>query len=140
MLAYLDRLPLDLPLGPRLGLMSVRLWARRMKEGLCPLGVLRPLYDRFEARGALWPAHNFLYWLTAHVARPIDLGCPCCGRVSEDEALILAAMFAEDDAPARAALTPLVSAAALGGAVRLARSFGVEIAHAAALRGSAASE
>jgi hypothetical protein len=83
---------------------------------------------RFEIYGALWPAHNFFYWMLVHPTRPIDLGCPCCGRVSDDEALILAALFAPLPAASRAALAELVAPLALNGAVRLAKGFGAELA------------
>ncbi|MEJ0061561.1 MAG: hypothetical protein WDM79_19230 [Terricaulis sp.] len=75
-----------------------------MRRDRCPIGVLRHALPRWNAQGALWPAHNFLSWLLAYAARGIELGCPCCGRVSDDEALMLAALFAGDRTQAQAAL------------------------------------
>jgi hypothetical protein len=130
MLAYLDRAPCALPLPERTALMGFRLWAAELRRDRCPLTALRFLYARFGASGALWPAHNFQYWVLAHAARPIELGCPCCGGVKDDEALILAAQFAASEEQACAALAPLVTPVAHAGAVRLARRCGEELARA----------
>lgn len=127
MLAFLDRTMPELPLGPRIGLAAMRLWAGEQRHNRCPIGVLRALFTRFGVPGALWPAHNFLYWVLAHETRPIELGCPDCGRVSEDEALLLAALFAPDLAAAEASLRALVVPVAVPGARRIAQSFGAEL-------------
>lgn len=126
MLTYLDRSPPELENRARLALMTIRLWATEMRRDRCPIGVLRHALPRWNAQGALWPAHNFLSWLLAYAARGIELGCPCCGRVSDDEALMLAALFAGDRTQAQAALATLVGSDALDGAVRRARMLGAE--------------
>lgn len=126
MLAYLDRMPPELDPPVRLCLMAIRLWGTETRQDRCPVGLLRQLFARFHRPGALWPTHNFLYWTLAHAARPVRLGCPCCGRVADDEALLLAAIFAETAEQARAALTPLVIPIAADRAARMARCVGGE--------------
>ena len=127
MLAYLDRTPPELPLPQRVALMGMRVWAREVRCKRSPITPLQSLFARFDTPGALMPAHSFLYWSATHAARAIDLGCPCCGRVSEDEALMLAAMFMGDVNASCAAMRGIVAPVALAGAVRLAREFGVEL-------------
>lgn len=127
LLTYLERTAEELAPGPRLGVCAARLWARDVRQGGCPVGPLRHLFARAGVFGALWPVHNFLYWTAAHAQRQIDLGCPCCGEVSDDEAQMLAAMFAGSKDAARAALRDLVTPIALDGAVRLAMAAGREL-------------
>lgn len=127
MLAFVDRTPDQLAPAPRVAVTAVRLWARELARAGCPVGALRQLFHGLHAPGALWPAHGFFHWIGAHAARKIELGCPCCGSVSEDEALILSALFAVNEEAAEAALRALVAEPALPGARRRARGFSAEL-------------
>lgn len=120
MLAYLDRRPTELGLRARLALLVARIWANAMNARQCPLKAIEPVFTKWGVAGALWPAHYFLYWTLANAARPFALGCPCCGRIGDDEALLLSAMMTTNDDVARAALRDVVHAGALTTAVRLA--------------------
>ncbi len=127
MISYLDRMPCELPWAARSAVFGLRLWVDALKQGRHPPDVLAQLFRRFGTAGAAWPAHNFFYWVSAHVTRAIQLGCPCCGRVSDDEALLLAAIFAPNPETARAALSGFASPQTLEGAVRLALVLGAEL-------------
>lgn len=135
MLSYLDRLPGELHLAPRVVLMALRLWAGEVRAGRRPIALLEGLLTRFAMQGALWPAHNFFYWTASHTARPIALGCPCCARVSDDEALILSAVFGGEARVAQAALAALLTPCALGSGVSLAMALSGELQSAAPTEG-----
>ncbi len=128
MLAYLDRSPCELPLPARLGLMAMRLWAGEVRRNRRPIDLLQGLFENWGTPGALWPAHSFLYWTASHTLRPISLGCPCCGRVSDDEAMILSALFPREEEAACAAMSELVTPDAVTGAARLAQLWRAELA------------
>lgn len=126
MLAFMDRTPDELPPTARMALTVMRIWMKERIAGRCPVWPLRIVLTRCGTIGALWPLHNFMSWTAAHARRPF-LG-PCqCGRVSDDEALLLSAMFAESDAQAHAALSSMIGEGAVVRAVRGARSFGAEL-------------
>ncbi len=65
------------------------------------MGVMRDLFGRLGAPGALRPAHNFNSNAFGYAVRPLAMGCPCCGCVTDDEALLLSALPAKTDAKGR---------------------------------------
>ncbi|MET0547284.1 MAG: hypothetical protein ABWZ40_13340 [Caulobacterales bacterium] len=127
MYEYLDRYPPQLDLPARIGHMSLRLWAKDVRSDRCPMMTLRSLFSRFGVSGALWPVHNFYSWTFAHAARPITVGCPCCGVVADDEAMLLTAIMAEDSAQINACLRSLITEQALARAIPMARCVGQEL-------------
>lgn len=128
MLQYLDQ-PLANLGGPeRLAVLGLRVWARALRDGNCPMAALAGLFGLAGAGHALGPAHTFFSWMAAHAEHQLMLGCPCCGRVSEDEALLLAAMFADEPAAGLAAARALALPEAAVGAAGLARALGRQLA------------
>ncbi len=124
---YLDRAPSELAMPARLAHMSLRLWARDVRVERCPMHVLRDLFGRFGAPGALWPAHNFYSHAFGYAVRPLAMGCPRCGRVTDDEALLLSVLLAKDDAQAEGALKAFLPPPALNRVRRAARTFHAEL-------------
>ncbi len=127
MYEYLDRMPPELPLPARVAHMSLRLWAKDVMQNRCPLTIQRDLFLRFGVSGALWPAHIFYAWIFAHAQRPINIGCPCCGRIGDDEAMLLTAVMSNDPVRMRACLRQLLAADAVERGVRAAKGFGAEL-------------
>ena len=127
MLSYLDRRPDELDLQERVTIGALRLWAAEMQRRRCPLGLLRELFSSANVRGALWPAHNFFYWALSHSERTVELGCRCCARVSDDEAALLSAIFAENSAQAHAALASFMLKDAITSGARLGLALGAEL-------------
>jgi hypothetical protein len=96
-----------------------------MRMGKNPLPALQNWLAFCGAEGAGWPAHNFFYWVAAHRNRALYLGCPCCGTVSEDEAMLLAITFPDLPKDGRIppmALGALVHAQAIPQGARLAET------------------
>lgn len=124
---YLDRAPSELAMPARLAHISLRLWAKEVREERCPMGVLRDLFGRFGAPGALWPAHNFYSNAFGYAVRPLVMGCPCCGRVTDDEALLLSALLARTDAQAEGAMKAFLPAPAITRVRRAAKTFHAEL-------------
>ncbi len=128
MLEYLDQ-PLANLGGPeRLAVLGLRVWARALRDGTCPSRALAGIVDLAGAGHALGPAHTFFSWMVAHAEHQLMLGCPCCGRVSEDEAFLLAAMFAAEPAAGYAAARALAKSEAAVAAASLARVLGRQLA------------
>jgi len=124
---YLDRAPCVLAMPARLAHTSLRLWARDVREERCPMTTLRDLFGRFGAPGALWPAHNFYSSAFGYAVRPLAMGCPCCGRVTDDEALLLSALMAKTDAQAEGALKAFLPVPAINRVRRAAKTFQAEL-------------
>jgi hypothetical protein len=126
MLAWLDRRMADLGADERVLVLALRSWAAASRQGACPFEALYavPGLERSQAMLALDAA---FYWIAANARRKMTLGCPCCGRVGDDEALILAAVFAATEAAAGAAVRDLVNDEAAPLALRLARGVGKEL-------------
>ena len=124
---YLDRAPFELAMPARLAHASWRLWARHVREERCPIMTLRDLFGRFSAPGALWPAHNFYSSAFGYAVRPLAMGCPCCGRVTDDEALLLSALLARTDAQAEGAMKAFLPARAITRVRRAAKIFHAEL-------------
>ena len=96
MYAYCDRRPCQLPIAARTAVLGLRIWVRAMYARKDRLRTLQSWLTEVRAGTVAWPAHNFYYWLGAHGSRPFCLGCPGCGAVSEDEAMMLSALLPED--------------------------------------------
>lgn len=124
---YLDRAPSELAMPARLSHMSLRLWAKEVREGRCPMATLRELFTVFGVPGALWPAHNFYSNAFGYATRPLAMGCPCCGRVTDDEALLLSVLRGETDAMAEGALKAFLPAPAIPRVRRAGKSFNAEL-------------
>lgn len=124
---YLDRAPCDLAMPARLAHMSLRLWAKDVRVDRCPMVGLRQLFGGFGVPGALWPAHNFYSNAFAYAVRPLAMGCPCCGRVTDDEALLLSALLAKTDAHAEGAMKAFLPAPAITRVRRAAKTFNAEL-------------
>jgi hypothetical protein len=120
MLAYLDHAPDELGLRARLALLAARTWAMAMNARRCPLPALARLCARWGVPDAAWSAHCFFQWTFVNARKPLTLGCPCCGRVGDDEAQLLAAILNRDEGAVHAALSDVVRGDALNTAVRLA--------------------
>lgn len=130
MYAFLDKRPGELAPPHRVLLGALRLWADALTAGRCAMTPLDALYQHWALEGALWPTHNFFSWVSVHARRRIVLGCPTCGSVSEDEALLLSAVFpAPQVSPdaTQVALGDLVSDEASPQALRLAFALGEEL-------------
>jgi hypothetical protein len=121
MLEFLDRPVITLDPQHAFVVIGLRLWVAAGLSGRCALADLACFSRRRGQYGALYPAHSFYYWTTEHARRRLCLGCPCCGRVGDDEALLLAAVFGADDART-AALADVIAPIALRSGVRLARA------------------
>ncbi len=124
---FLDRAPSELAMPARLAHMSLRLWAREVRQECCPMHTRRDLFGRVGAPGALWPAHNFYSNAFGYAVRPLAMGCPCCGRVTDDEALLLSALLAKSDAQADGAMKAFLPAPALNRVRRAAKTFHAEL-------------
>ncbi|HVY03901.1 MAG TPA: hypothetical protein VG983_09620 [Caulobacterales bacterium] len=127
MLAYLDKAPLELDRPARLCLAALRLWSLAMRDRRCPINELRDLFTRVDAHGAIWPAHNLFWCVAFHARRPLHLGCPCCGRVSDDEATLLTAILADGAAQSEIALADLIESAGKTQARRFAAALAAEL-------------
>jgi hypothetical protein len=79
----------DLPFGGQLALWGVRLWVREMTDGTQDHATLR---NGFELAGVP-AAHTALDGLMTVIATtatgPIDIRCPDCRELSEDERLLM---------------------------------------------------
>jgi hypothetical protein len=124
---FLDRRLSELPQPAQCLVLALRLWAAATKEARCTIQPLNILYSRAGHAGAAWPSLNYFAWLGAHMRRPFTLGCPTCGSVSEDEALLLTAVFQFSQQSARHALSELIHERALDRALRFGRLLALEL-------------
>jgi hypothetical protein len=127
MLDYLDQSPSCLAPAPQVVVLSLRLWAKALERGRCPVS---PLHDMLVHSGvpeAFWHAHNLFSWTLEHASRRLHLGCPCCGRVGDDEAMLLAAVIADGEPQRDAALSGLIARVAVPRGLRMARALQGEL-------------
>lgn len=121
MIEYLDRTPDQLSPLARSVVMALRSWLRDRRSGVVPPSGIRRALRYPQDHAAALIAHALFVWLGWNGRRPIVFGCPCCGRLSDDEALILAATFAANEHACRAGLLTLVHVGAVDEGVWLAR-------------------
>jgi hypothetical protein len=127
MLDCVDQRASSLPPAPRVLVLGLRLWAKALERGRCPVAPLHGVLVHRGVSGALWPAHNLFSWTVEHASRRLYLGCPCCGRVGDDEALLLAAVLADGEPQREAALSGLIAQDAVPRGLRMARALQGEL-------------
>jgi hypothetical protein len=105
----------------RLVVCGCRTWAQAYRTGACSRAGVRHLFARFGALNAAASLDALRDATVQYATRPFKLGCPCCARLSTDEATLLQATAAaqrSDLASARVDLqswlTPRVADWALG--------------------------
>lgn len=77
----------DLPPPEHLLLEGIRRWAAAAAQGRAVMPELRPPFIAEDAAAAIAPLDTLLR--LAAGLRPLELGCPCCPRITASEATIL---------------------------------------------------
>ncbi|MFY7761804.1 hypothetical protein [Aquidulcibacter sp.] len=93
--------------------VTMRIWARGAMARTCPLRLIAPRFLLTGQGHLMVPFHNFMMALGHSSARAIGLSVHEDGCVTDDEALVLAALgnvIYADAAGARCALAPIVAA------------------------------
>ncbi|USG62572.1 hypothetical protein NBZ79_06235 [Sneathiella marina] len=75
----------DLYYPEQLTLWSIRIWSDGYRQNYSPYATLREAYQRAKCSNGLMALDNFLSLVISGNSRPVDIRCPCCGGISEDE-------------------------------------------------------
>jgi len=82
----------DLVYPEQLTLWSMRFWSDGFRQNYSAYETLREAYFRAKCPGGLLSLDNFFSLVIAGHSRPVDVRCPCCAGVSNDEWRILQAL------------------------------------------------
>jgi hypothetical protein len=75
----------DLNYPEQLTLWSIRLWSDGYRQNYSPYAILRGAYQRAKCPNGLMALDNLLSLVISGHSRTVDIRCPCCGGISEDE-------------------------------------------------------
>lgn len=79
----------DLFYPEQLTLWSIRIWSDGYRQNYSPYATLREAYQRAKCSNGLMVLDNFLSLVISGHSRTVDIRCPCCGGISDDEWRIL---------------------------------------------------
>lgn len=80
----------ELGCGGLLLVHSMRGWVIAMNKRICPGNIIAPLFARWGLLPGLHPFLRMMALFNRHGLEDSRFGRPCCNRVSEHEAIILA--------------------------------------------------
>ncbi|MEX0582097.1 MAG: hypothetical protein WD185_00385 [Sneathiella sp.] len=75
----------DLFYPEQLTLWGMRFWSDGLQQNYSPYETLREAYTRAKCPEGLLSLDNFLSLVVAGHSRPVDIRCPCCDGISQDE-------------------------------------------------------
>lgn len=108
-----DRPVQDLDEGSRFLVFAMRSWVRSMTERHCPPALLGPAFAKWQMTAALPHFHLAMALLNRDGLLTFHFGALCCGRVTDDEAVLLTlfrTLRSDDLAQSRPTLELLVKA------------------------------
>jgi len=125
MYRYLDQRLCDMNDAVKFAVWCVRTWSFAVARRQCPRRQLLTSAAEPRAESAYRTLDLFMGIFMAGARRRIEIRIPPCGRISEDEALLLAALSAiegGDPAPARAVFADMLEPTAARHALLVAAS------------------
>lgn len=75
----------DLSYPEQLTLWSIRIWSDGYRQNYSPYATLREAYHRAKCSNGLMALDNMLSLVISGHSRMVDICCPCCGGISDDE-------------------------------------------------------
>jgi hypothetical protein len=82
----------DLFYPEQLTLWGIRIWSDGYRQNCSPYATLREAYQRAKCFNGLMALDNLLTLVISGHSRAVDIRCPCCGGISDDEWRILQAI------------------------------------------------
>ncbi len=79
----------ELPKAEAVMLLAVRWWVRCLREGENPIPRLTTAMTRADVRDAGYSVDALMNIIARTGQRPVDIRCPRCPELSEDEAVLL---------------------------------------------------
>ncbi|MEH6546958.1 MAG: hypothetical protein V7701_11040 [Sneathiella sp.] len=79
----------DLSYPEQLTLWSIRIWSDGYRQNYSPYATLREAYQHAKYSNGLIALDNLLSLVISGHSRTVDIRCPCCGGISDDEWRIL---------------------------------------------------